>query len=88
MLVALIYECHEAQFGMSVRRSHVPLRTTDGYLQVPPVTERNFQDVAKATEHGEWISDPRFASAEGRNQNWFELLRAIEGWTSTPRHRC
>ncbi|MBI4189665.1 MAG: CoA transferase [Betaproteobacteria bacterium] len=81
LLFALIYECHEAQFGPSIRRSHVPLRTADGYMQVPPVTERNFRDVAKAIGHPEWINDKRFDSVEGRNQNWFKLLSLIEEWT-------
>jgi CoA:oxalate CoA-transferase len=81
MLFSLVYECHEAQFGQSIRRSHVPLRTTDGYMQVPPITERNFRDVAKATGHLEWLQDARFNSTEGRNQNWYPLLGAIEEWT-------
>lgn len=81
LLYSLIYEFHEAQFGKSIRRSHVPLRTADGYLQVPPVTERNFIDVANAIGHPEWIKGERFGSTTGRNENWFELLAAIEEWT-------
>jgi len=81
MLFSLIYEFHEAQFGESIRRSHVPLRTEDGYIQVPPVTEKNFVDTANATGHPEWIKDERFASVKGRNDNWFELLDTIEKWT-------
>jgi crotonobetainyl-CoA:carnitine CoA-transferase CaiB-like acyl-CoA transferase len=81
MLFSLIYECHEAQFGPSIRRVHIPVRTRDGYMQVPPITERNFHDLARAIGREEWIRDPRFASVEGRNVNWFELLRLIEDWT-------
>lgn len=81
LLFSLVYECHEAQFGTSIRRSHVPLRTADGYIQAPPVTERNFRDLANAIGHSEWINDERFKSVEGRNENWFELLRCIEQWT-------
>jgi CoA:oxalate CoA-transferase len=81
MLFSLIYECHEAQFGQSIRRVHIPVRTRDGYMQVPPVTERNFHDLARAIGHEEWITDPRFASVQGRNVNWFELLGLIEEWT-------
>ena len=81
LLFSLIYECHEAQYGQSIRRSHVPLRTADGYMQIPPITERNFHDVAKATGHPEWITDSRFASVQGRNENWYDLLAVIEEWT-------
>ena len=82
MLFSLIYEFHEAQFGKSIRRSHLPIRTADGFMQVPPVTERNFIDVANAIGHPEWIGGERFGSVNGRNENWFELLAAIEEWTS------
>ena len=81
LLYSLVYEFHEAQFGKSIRRSHVPLRTKDGYIQVPPVTERNFIDVANAIGRPEWIKGERFGSVQGRNENWFELLAAIEEWT-------
>ena len=83
MLFGMIYECHEAQFGISIRRSHVPVRTKDGYMQVPPVTERNFTDVANAIGHPEWITDPRFNSTQGRNENWYPLLGLIDEWTRT-----
>ena len=81
MLFSLIYECHEAQFGLSIRRPHIPLRTTDGYVQVPPITDRNFRDVANTIGHPEWITDKHFGSVTGRNENWFELLGLIEKWT-------
>ena len=81
MLFSLVYECHEAQFGQSIRRAHVPLRTSDGYMQVPPITERNFRDVATTIGHPEWLHDKRFESVMGRNQNWYELLALIEKWT-------
>lgn len=82
MLFSLIYEFHEAQFGKSIRRSHIPLRTADGYMQVPPVTERNFIDVANAIGKPEWINGEKFGSVNSRNENWFELLDAIQEWTS------
>lgn len=82
MLFLLLYECHMAQFGPSIRRAHVPLRTADGFMVVAPAGERNFHDLARAVGHPEWIEDPRFKSVEGRNVNWFELLRVTEEWTS------
>lgn len=82
MLFSLVYEVHEAQFGKSIRRVHVPVRTSDGYMQAPPITERNFVDMCRATGHPEWLDDPRFNSVQGRNENWFELLALVESWTS------
>lgn len=82
MLFLMLYECHIAQFGPCIRRNHVPLRTKDGYMVVAPVGERSFHDLARAIGHPEWIEDPRFKSVEGRNVNWFELLRLTEEWTA------
>ena len=52
-------------------------------MQIPPITQRNFQDIAKAMDHPEWIEDKRFDSPEGLIQNWFELLKLINNWTQT-----
>jgi crotonobetainyl-CoA:carnitine CoA-transferase CaiB-like acyl-CoA transferase len=82
MLFSLVYEVHEAQFGKSIRRVHVPVRTRDGYMQVPPITERNYVDLCNATGHLEWLEDTRFNTVQGRNVNWFELLALVESWTS------
>ena len=82
MLQMLVNEAHAAQIGPFTRRYHLPLRTTDGYVVVPPVSGANWHALARATGHPEWIDDPRFATVEDRNETWFEMLRLTETWTS------
>lgn len=82
MMFMLVNETHAAQEGPFLRRLHLPLKTTDGYVVVPPISGANWNALARATGHPEWIDDPRFNSVDARNKNWFEMLRLTETWTS------
>lgn len=81
LLHNLVYEFHEAQFGISPRRTHVPHPTKDGFIHIPPVTERTFQDVADVMGRPELTADPRFNTRDAIIQNWYELLGIISEWT-------
>jgi len=83
MMHMLVNESHAALVGPFIRRFHLPLKTTDGYLVIPPVSGANWHALSKAAGHPEWIEDPRFIDVEARNNNWFEMLRLTETWTST-----
>ena len=81
MLGMLAYEVAEAQVPMKQRR---PLfratRAKDGFLILAPVSPANFEAMARAAGHPEWMNDPRFASADLRVQNWIALMDELDAW--------
>lgn len=83
MINLLVFECQEAQFPSKDRRPlYVPMRARDGFVIVAPVNQRNFEQLADATGHPEWKTDPRFATVAARTTHWDALMEAVEGWTS------
>ena len=57
-----------------------PIETQDGYILVMPITQKNFESLAHALDHDEWLTDPRFSDASQRIQNWNTLWAMIEEW--------
>ncbi len=82
MMFMLVNESHAALVGPYIRRYHLPLKTTDGYVVIPPISGANWEALARTTGHPEWITDPLFNSVDARNNNWFEMMRLTESWTS------
>ena len=77
------YDVQEAQFPARISRPvYKPSRTSDGFVIIMPNTQRNFEMLARATGHVEWIEDPRFATVDARYNHFPELLETIESWTS------
>lgn len=62
-------------------RLYEPLRTRDGFIIVAPTSQRNFEHLARALGHPEWITDPLFAATRVRESNWSRLMRLIETWS-------
>lgn len=84
MFNLLIHECQEAQAPSDEKmRTYQPLKTLDGYVIAAPTSQKNFEQLAAAIGHPEWIEDPRFAKTPTREANWAEFMRLIEGWTQT-----
>jgi CoA:oxalate CoA-transferase len=84
MLSLLVFEGQEAQFPTSRKRPlYLPLLTSDGYVIVTPVSQRNFERLADALGHPEWRTDPRFLTINEREQHWNTLMLLIEDWTRT-----
>jgi crotonobetainyl-CoA:carnitine CoA-transferase CaiB-like acyl-CoA transferase len=82
MLNMLIFEMQEAQFKIEHRRPlYQPLKAIDGFVIVAPVSQKNFENLALAVEHPEWVEDPRFSNSRVREQNWGLLMSLIEKWT-------
>lgn len=81
MVGMLVFETQQAQFSAPRRPLYKPLRAKDGFLMVAPTSPRNFEQLAQATGHPEWIEDPRFRTNADRNANWNELLSLTEEWT-------
>ena len=59
---------------------YAPIKTQDGYILVMPVTQKNFESLALALDHDEWLTDPRFSDASERIKNWTTLWAMIEDW--------
>ncbi len=90
MINLLVFECQEAQFPEKTRRPlYVPMRASDGFVIVAPVNQRNFEQLADATGHPDWKTDPRFATLAARVEHWDALMTAVEEWTvARPARTC
>ena len=84
VLGMLIYEFQEAQFPQKKRvNTFQPTRAKDGFIMIACVKQNNFDALARAIGHLEWMSDPRFASARGRSENWAAMMAILDEWAST-----
>lgn len=84
MLNLMINEFQESQAPSDVKqRVYQPLETSDGYIVTAPTSQRNFEQLAHAVSHSEWLTDPRFAKTPTREAHWSEFMNAIEEWTRT-----
>jgi len=82
MLNLMVFECQEAQAPSDeTMRVYQPLESRDGYVVTAPTSQRNFEQLARAVGHPEWIADPRFARTRDREAHWGELMDLIETWT-------
>lgn len=78
----LAYEVAEAQQPQAnPRLLYKATRAKDGFLMLAPISEANFEAMARAAGHPEWIADPRFAGA-ARVQNWDALLAELDRWAA------
>lgn len=78
------FEMQEAQFPDPVLRVPVfdPIRCADGFIVVAPVTRKNFEAMAAACGHPDWLADPRFATPLARMSHWTELIAEVEAWAA------
>jgi crotonobetainyl-CoA:carnitine CoA-transferase CaiB-like acyl-CoA transferase len=58
-----------------------PVATKDGYINLSIASERTFRNLAIASEHPQWMTDPRFAQYPDRRRNWGELIDELEDWS-------
>ncbi|MEK0418776.1 MAG: hypothetical protein RI949_2782 [Pseudomonadota bacterium] len=81
MLGLLVYESQEAQFPAERRRPlYQPTKARDGFLLIAPVSQNNFEALARAVGHPEWLSDDRFANVHAREHHWGELMALLDEW--------
>ena len=84
ILSVMVYEVQEAQFPAQRRRPlYEPMRATDGFVIVAPVSQRNFVALCEVIGRPEWCTDPRFAEPPARREHWSELLDGVRAWTTT-----
>ncbi len=69
----------EREFHLPI---YEPLRTLDGFVTVMPVTDKNFEALARAIGRPELPTEPLFATRGGRFANWPALVEIIEAWTA------
>ncbi|MDP6873327.1 MAG: CoA transferase [Alphaproteobacteria bacterium] len=58
-----------------------PIRTTDGFVMVAPVSPGNFSGLVQAAGRPELLDDDRFAEPSARVRNWSLLLAEVETWS-------
>src|ERR1700749_33911 len=73
-------EIQSAQFSLPPlgRPIFGPIAAKDGYINLSIASERTFQNLAIASGHPQWITDPRFARYNNRRANWGELIDELE----------
>ena len=83
MLSLTLSEIQAAQFAVAPPGRPVfgPIATKDGYINLSIASERTFQNLAAASGHPHWLTDPRFAEYTNRRANWGELIDELELWS-------
>jgi crotonobetainyl-CoA:carnitine CoA-transferase CaiB-like acyl-CoA transferase len=83
MLSLTLSEIQAAQFAVAPPGRPVfgPVATKDGYINLSIASERTFQNLAAASGHPHWQTDPRFAEYANRRANWGELIDELELWS-------
>src|ERR1700741_1431321 len=84
MLTLTLSEIQAAQFAVTPPGRPVfgPIATKDGYINLSIASERTFQNLAAASGHPHWLTDPRFAEYTNRRANWGELIDELEHWST------
>jgi crotonobetainyl-CoA:carnitine CoA-transferase CaiB-like acyl-CoA transferase len=83
MLSLTLSEIQAAQFSLPPMGRPIfgPVATKDGYINLSIASERTFRNLATASEHPQWVTDPRFAQYPDRRRNWGELIDELEDWS-------
>jgi crotonobetainyl-CoA:carnitine CoA-transferase CaiB-like acyl-CoA transferase len=83
MLSLTLSEIQAAQFAVTPpgRPIFGPIAAKDGYINLSIASERTFQNLAAASGHPDWVTDPRFAQYTNRRANWGELIDELERWS-------
>jgi crotonobetainyl-CoA:carnitine CoA-transferase CaiB-like acyl-CoA transferase len=82
MVGMLAYEVAVAQQPVHQPRPvYQPVRALDGHLMFAPISQGNFEDMARAMGRADWLVDDRFAKSLARAGNWDALMAEVEQWT-------
>jgi crotonobetainyl-CoA:carnitine CoA-transferase CaiB-like acyl-CoA transferase len=85
MLSLTLSEIQAAQFAVTPpgRPIFGPVATEDGFIMLAIASERTFQNLAAASGHPDWLTDPRFAQYADRRRHWGALIDELELWSKT-----
>ncbi|GIK82909.1 MAG: CoA transferase [Alphaproteobacteria bacterium] len=83
MISMMSFEVQAAQFPVhEATMVYGPARARDGFIIALPITQANFESLARATGNAHWTRDPRFADFAARKNNWQALMDLLEAWTA------
>jgi CoA:oxalate CoA-transferase len=85
MLGMLAYEVAEAQAPVDAPRLlYQATKASDGFFIVAPISQANFEALARATGNPGWLADPRYAlpAARAITQNWNSMLAELDVWAA------
>ena len=89
MLGMLAYEVGEAQVPAHLkdpapRLLYQATRARDGFFIVAPISQANFEALARATDNPGWLTDPRYATRVVRSitANWNAMLGELDAWAA------
>lgn len=85
MLGMLAYEVGEAQAPADAPRLlYQATRARDGFFIVAPISQANFEALARATGNPGWLTDPRYATRVVRSvtANWNAMLAELDAWAA------
>ncbi|MGI4815146.1 MAG: CaiB/BaiF CoA transferase family protein [Janthinobacterium lividum] len=83
ILGMMIYEMQLAQFPQpKPRHLYTPVKATDGFVMVAPVSPKNLLALFEVIERPELARDERFSGVRAKEENWQELMSMVEAWTS------
>ena len=80
----LPYEFQKSFFSESKEKVPVysPIKTLDGYILIAPVTQKNFEGLARAIGHEEWLTDTRFSESKQRYSNLSIIYEIVGEWSA------
>ena len=58
-----------------------PIRAADGFIMVAPVSQANFEALARALGDPEWSREPRFVDPLARIRHFDDLMAEVELWS-------
>ncbi|MFP6774505.1 MAG: CoA transferase [Alphaproteobacteria bacterium] len=75
------YEVQTAQIDNPPRPiTFGPTKTRDGFIIIAPISQLNFEALARAAQHPEWLRDERFSTVQGRFVNWETMMAEVAKW--------
>jgi CoA:oxalate CoA-transferase len=84
MVSILVMDLQLAQHGHGEQgMTFRPAKTSDGYVMLATVSQRNFVNAIGVAGHPELETDPHFATVAAREAHQEELHDILESWTST-----
>lgn len=57
-----------------------PTKTKDGFIIIAPISQLNFEALARAARHPEWLEDARFSTVLERANNWETIMAEVAKW--------
>lgn len=84
LLSMMVWEVQSAQFAQGFeRKGYGPVRASDGYVMIAPVSERNFASLTRVLQRPDLLTDPRFKTMALRWRHMTELRAVLGEWAAS-----